>query len=229
MTPDPPSPTRRRFRFGGILLVAGWVGVAGVVVLFAAGWLGGSTDTVGYQPHDPPHPLPFEHVVTSVVPDPRPPLVLNPAEPWRIELGRGSGQYGLETVKLTHDGRAVVHQMNQRREWNGVTRFWETATLTLPPEAVTRITDAVAAERLGELHRHYSSGWVDGNQWVLWVRQGNREKAVYFDNHFPEPVVRFAAAVDAELVTAGVGLRWRKVPAWDADTHDRELWASIRR
>jgi hypothetical protein len=172
----------------------------------------------GYDAYRAPH----NHPLASVVKDDRPVFRLDPGQPWRIEFGRGSGMQGLDTAKLDQDGRLVLH----RQKWNG----WQTATALLPPDVVAKVLEAVEANRLLELDKEYRANVNDGEQWVLWVQQGDREKAVYFDNHFPDAIVRFAEQFDA-IVSGSVGpdLRWRAVPSIQSGDHQRELWESIRR
>jgi hypothetical protein len=196
-----------------------------LLALFVLLTISGLDGRVGYEPHGPPQDYP----ASQIVPDPRPPFRLDTNRPWNIDLGRGSGMDGLDTVKLSQDGQVILHRPRRVRQWNGYAQVWDTAELTLPPDSVGRIADAVAAERLLDLDRAYHAAVYDGTQWVLWVRQDGREKVVYLNNHFPDPVVRFAAAVDAELVAAGDRVRWRPVPFWEHGSHDDELWASNRR
>ena len=220
----PARRSRLRLVFLAVLIAA--------VVVFAVYFANNADGSVGYKPHGPPQSLAELGVVTEVevVPDPRPAFTLEPTQPWKIDLGRGSGWHGLDTVALAHDGRVVLHQAKWEREGTANRQRRESAELTLPPDAIRHITDSVVAERLLDLGREYhAKGVADGTQWVLWVRQGGREKAVYLDNHFPEAAVQFAATVDAELTAAGAGLRWRNVFGWDERGHERELWASIRR
>jgi hypothetical protein len=175
----------------------------------------------GYRPFGLPCDY-CNHPLSRVVKDDRPPLRIDPERPWRIEFGRGSGWHGLETVKLDQDGWVVLH-----REKSGQ---WATTTLQLSADAVTGILEAVGANRLVELDRLYHADVFDGTQWVLCIRQGDREKTVYFDNHFPEPILRFATRLDEILVaSADPNLRWRRVWGIDYRKHDRDLWDSIRR
>ena len=105
----------------------------------------------------------------------------------------------------------------------------ETVAATFPPDAVAQVLATVEANGLLGLDKAYHADVCDGTQWVLWARQGDREKAVYLDNHFPDPIVRFAERFDA-VVSAfvGPGLQWRAVPsAWIRD-HERDLWDSIK-
>jgi len=80
------------------------------------------------------------------------------------------------------------------------------------------------------MDKAYHADIYDGTQWVLWIRQGDREKVVYCSNHFPDPIVRFAAWLDANVArSVGPSLKWRAVPALRSRDHERELWQSIER
>lgn len=216
----------RRFRKRLWLLAGAVVAVVGVLV---AAVLLTAEPTVGYDPVPPPPTFDEFPLTVEVVPDTRPAFTFDPAQAWQIDLGRGSGMDGLETVEMANDGKVTLHRAKAVRQGDGYAHTWEKATPSLSPDAVKRIADAVVAERLPELGRAYHAGVFDGTQWVLWVRQGGREKVVYCDNHFPESVVRFAATVDAELVAIGAAVRWQQVPFWDERRHERELWDSLQR
>jgi hypothetical protein len=151
----------------------------------------------------------------------------DPAVPWVVELGRGSGMHGLDTVKVFQDGTVVLH----RRDAGGwpaggadVTRF------TLPEHALSQVLDGLAKYRLLDLEPVYRRGVRDGTQWVLRVKQGAVEKAVYCDNRFPEQVRQFAADLDALLARHGLGMAaWCRVDYGGLPPHEQELWDSIRR
>jgi hypothetical protein len=165
---------------------------------------------------------PMNHPVSEVKKDDRPAFRIDPKKPWVIEFGRGSGWHGLDTAKLDQDGRLILYRLREDR--------WETAAAQLPPGTVAEVLEAVKANRLLELDRAYHAAVCDGTQWVLSVRQGDREKALYFNNHFPDPIVGFAERFDAVVAgSVGPALRWRAVPSAWARDHERELWQSINR
>jgi hypothetical protein len=146
---------------------------------------------------------------------------------WRIEFGRGSGWHGLETVKVASDGSVVVHRFNQQADDGS----WETASLTLPPDAVAEVLASVDKHQLLALRKTYRANNVaDGTQWVFWFRQKQTEKSAYFDNEFPRAIEQFAGDLDRILAANGLGAAvWHPVPKAEARRHDRELWDSIRR
>jgi hypothetical protein len=165
-----------------------------------------------------------------VVKDDRPAFHLDPDRSWRIEFGRGSGWHGLDTIRLEQTGQAAFYRLKQERQGEEMVPSWETATARLSPEAITKVLEAVEVNRLPGLDKEYHAAVVDGTQWVLWVRQDEREKTVYFNNHFPDSILRFAEQFDA-IVSESVGpkLKWRAVPVAWSRGHERELWASLRR
>lgn len=158
------------------------------------------------------------------------PFHLDPGRPYQLEFGRGSGWHGLDTVKLRQDGTVTLHRQRQEFDGQVVHLFWETARLKLPPEALARVVDAIEEHQLLGMDREYHEDADDGTQWVLWVKQGEKEKSVYFDNRFPKGIVRFAEALDNVLAENGLEKAdWRRVPDVDARKHERELWDSIKR
>jgi hypothetical protein len=156
-----------------------------------------------------------------------PPRV-EPGVAWNIEFGRGSGMLGLETVNVASNGTVVLHRFAQTSE-PGIL-VWETATLAVPQRAVAEVLGSVERNRLLALRKRYTAGIHDGIQWVFRFRQGDAERAVYFNNEFPRTIERFAADLDRVLAENGLGTAvWRRVPDAEARQHERELWDSIRR
>jgi hypothetical protein len=155
---------------------------------------------------------------------------LDPGRPYRLEFGRGSGWHGLDTIKVLQDGTVTLHRQRHESDGQALHGYWETARLKLPPEALARVVDAIEEHRLLGMDKGYHGGAVDGTQWVLWVKQGEKEKSVYFDNYFPKGIIRFAEALDNVLDENGLEkVDWHHVPDVDARKHERELWDSIER
>src|SRR5262249_17528564 len=156
--------------------------------------------------------------------DDRAAFQIDPSQPFRIELGRGSGWHGLNTVKVTQDGAVLLYRQNAQESG------WEQTSLTLSPEALKAILEAVEANKLLHLERAYHANVADGTQWVLWIQQGAQEKSVYFNNHFPAEIQRFVQQLDQALVQGGLRQsNWKPVAAAASRAHEKELWASIRR
>jgi hypothetical protein len=97
----------------------------------------------------------------------------------------------------------------------------------LPPEALAKVLAAVESNCLTHLHRSYAdTNIADGTQWVLWIKQGDREKSVYFDNYFPRAIKRFAKQLDEILWPHSQVATWQ---AADFNRVGQELWDSIKR
>ena len=104
----------------------------------------------------------------------------------------GSGLHGFETLRLASDGRATLLHRNEDRWW--LVKF------RVPQTEV----DALRAEldRVGyfSLKARYSIGAIDGDQWFVKVRVGQRRHAVYLDNEFPEPMEELSNYVRTHLL-----------------------------
>jgi hypothetical protein len=162
--------------------------------------------------------------------DDRPVFTIDRAQPFWLEFGRGSGWHGLDTVKLDQTGRVVLHRMKSERQQDVTVLSWEVATLQLPPEAVAEVLKAVDSNDLMGLHKAYHENIADGTQWVLWIKQGEGEKSVYFNNSFPRAITAFAEQLDAILARGGLGaVAWQPVPDRESRQHEKELWDSIKR
>src|SRR5690242_5949767 len=80
--------------------------------------------------------------------DNRPAFTIDRTQPFWLELGRGSGLHGLETVKMDQTGKVVLHRQKLTDEGNVTVQTWELATLELPPETVAEVLKAVDANGL---------------------------------------------------------------------------------
>jgi hypothetical protein len=169
------------------------------------------------------------HPLSEVKKDDRPPFRLDPTQPYRIEFGRGSGRDGLNTVKVSHDGRVTLHRVRYFREEQVLEHRWEASACNLTPAQLEKLLRSVEANGLLDMHRAYHAKIADGTQWVLWIQQGPNQKSVYFNNHFPRQILRFASQLDGVLSEAGEDkLEWQTVSPEEAWQHDRELWDSLR-
>lgn len=162
--------------------------------------------------------------------DDRPSFTIDHAQPFWLEFGRGSGWHGLNTVKIDQTGKVVLHRMKSESQQDVTVLSWEAATLQLSPEALAEVPKAVESNSLTGLHKAYHRDIDDGTQWVLWLRHGEQEKSVYFDNSFPRGITTFAEQLDAILARAGSAtVKWQPVPVSESRRHERELWDSIKR
>jgi hypothetical protein len=213
-----PTPVKRRWRLRlglGLLLLVAYFLLPWVYYL-VIGWIYG---VAFVQPADDP---PFNHPLARLEKDDRLPFRLDPEKAYRIELGRGSGWHGLDIVKFSQDGSVVLHSHRGT--------IWYTATMHLPEQAAGQVFQAVEDNQLLGMERAYHANVADGTQWVLWIKQGNNEKSVYFNNHFPKGIIGFANALDTLLSGNGVGsVSWRPVRSWSSRNHEKELWNSIKR
>ena len=193
-----------------------YLGLAGILLagtLFTCWLLLQPEPRLGFSLPDNRFPL------ATLKKDDRPPFRIDPTNPYRIELGRGSGQYGLDTVTITQDGEVVLYR-------RGKMATWFKGTMQLPDEAVGQVLKAVEDNKLLGLHKEYHANVADGTQWVLWIKQGENEKSVYFNNYFPPEIVKFAESLDKLLSENESGnVTW--LPA--SVDHDKDLWESIKR
>jgi hypothetical protein len=134
----------------------------------------------------------------AVEPDTRPAFVLDASKPFVIELGRGSGLYGLDVIKVRETGTVELHRITGGQDV-------ETGSLKLSAGDVGKLVRLVNDQQLTGMGRAYSDPKVaDGTQWVLWIQQTPSEKSVYFNNSFPGQITTFADRLDALLQGAGL-------------------------
>lgn len=158
-----------------------------------------------------------------VEPASTPPFDVDTSKAFHFELGRGSGWHGLDTITFGMDGLTTLHR--QSREHG-----WETASITLPPDAIRRIFTCVHDEGIMRLAAAYHADIYDGTQWILWITQADQSKAVYLNNHFPRAVRHLASKVDSELESAGLSLiSWTPVPMESWRKHEKKIWDSIKK
>jgi len=151
------------------------------------------------------------------------PFSVDPGRAFHFELGRGSGSGGLDTVAFGHDGVVTVFRQQPVGKW-------QTTTVTLSREAIARIFAEVKTQGVMNLLAAYHAEVHDGTQWVLWIRQDEKSKAIYFDNHFPKEVRLLAACLDKELASAGLSdAAWKNVSQERFREHEKNLWNSLRK
>lgn len=158
-------------------------------------------------------------VCDRTVADPAGPFSFDPSQPFKLDFGRGSGMDGLETVAIEEDGQTSLYRSRIHGKW-------EHAILPLSSEQVRAVAQAMTRHGLPRLQKAYlNKNIADGTQWVLWIRQGQREKATYFDNSFPSSIRAFASDLDRLLKSAGYdALIWYP----SNGRGDKPLWNSIR-
>jgi hypothetical protein len=147
----------------------------------------------------------------------------DPTVPYSLELGRGGGRSGLETIHVDPSGAVTVHRNPSQRGDVG----WERGTLALSQAQRLELTESLHRQQLLTLGGHYSAGIADGTQWVLRIVRGEEEHVIYCDNRCPEGVGRFATELDRLLASAGLGdVSWAAVRG---GAHDDRLWDAVRR
>lgn len=156
--------------------------------------------------------------------DTRAPFVLDPSQPFVIELGRGSGQSGLDIVKIDETGAVQLSRSEGRPHP-------ETAALQLSSTALATLVGSVHSHTLTSLGRSYSDPRIaDGTQWVLWIEQPPLKKSTYFNNAFPVQITAFASDLDGLLHNAGLGTaKWTALSAPAAASQQQALWARMER
>jgi hypothetical protein len=175
-------------------------------------------------------PLGMNHPLSSIEADSRPAMRFDSSKPYRLEFGRGSGWHGLDTVVLEQDGTVVMHRLKAEKKDEVIHQYWETGTFQLDTNATQRIAEIISNLNLVDMHRAYHADVHDGTQWVFWIVQGEEEKSIYFNNHFPEVIQDFAVALDSELMSAGSeNITWTRVPASKERQHENAIWNSIKR
>lgn len=177
----------------------------------------------GADPGKPPN-----HPLTRTEPSKTAAFKIDPEKDFRITLGRGSGMDGYETVALGRDGQVTLHRLKWQRIKGVYHGKWQKAGTSLDRAAMDRLRAAIDANKVMEMAAQYHADDVrDGTQWILWIQQGEASKAIYFNNHFPEGVLKFAKALDAEVKRDAIPeAKWQHDP--EPREHDKALWESIR-
>jgi hypothetical protein len=163
-----------------------------------------------------------DHPLSKTEPDKSAPFTVDLGRAFHFELGRGSGMDGLDTVAFGLDG--VVSMFRQQPIGK-----WQSTTIRLGPEAVARIFEQVKSQGIMKMPAAYHADVSDGTQWVLWIRQDEKSKVIYFNNYFPKEVRTLAASLDKELASAGLSsAAWKDVPARNAREHEKALWNTLK-
>ena len=155
--------------------------------------------------------------LTSVSDD-RPTFRIAPEKGFQIAFGRGSGWHGLDTVSVDDAGTVTLHKISDA----GIIR----SSFTLVENDLNAVLSLVDECGVMDFDREYHDETVvDGTQWVLLVEQGEKMKSIYFNNHFPEKIHRFALQFDSILDAESKGLETITV---EIDPISDRLWDSIK-
>jgi len=107
---------------------------------------------------------------------------------------------------------------------------WETATMQLLPDDVKTLIKSLEQFQILKMSKAYHANVSEGTQWILLIQQGNYEKSIYFDNHFPDNIFAFSRFLDDLLVKRGfLDFTWQAIPENEPKNHENELWESLKR
>jgi len=156
-------------------------------------------------------PYGSNHRLARTEPDENSAMRFDVSKPYRLEFGRGSGRRGYDTIALDGTGRVALCRQNRNYSDNRP-HYWETAELSVDAPAYRRIAETIQDLRLVAMKRAYHANVHDGTQWEFSLTQGEQEKKIYFNNHFPEVIQDFAVSIDKELERAGLAkVKWTPV------------------
>lgn len=146
-----------------------------------------------------------------------------------LQFGRGSGWHGLDTIEIKETGDVTMIRM--KNEWKDKTiyYFWEKTTISLNSLTIKNIALKIESLDLISMKSNYRADIMDGTQWILWIKQGEQKKSIYFDNSFPSAIKDFANFIDNELKKAGIDkAEWVRVPKNEARNHEKDIWNSLK-
>ena len=147
---------------------------------------------------------------------------VDPARDFHFEFGRGSAWKGLDTVSFGRNGVVTLFRQDPQESW-------QRSSLKLDADAIVRIFASVSSEGIMKMPAAYSrTGIRDGTQWILWIEQDGKSKAIYFNNDFPSGISRLAERIDAELASGLAGAEWTNVPTQESRKHENPLWNIIK-
>jgi hypothetical protein len=173
------------------------------------------------QPTSSPAPPPqIRRPLYTSAPDSSPSFTLDPAQPFHLEFGRGSGWHGLEMFILDQSGRATISRLN---EPSLKIEYVETE-ISLPQTLINQIITAINTEKITSLDRSYSMAVADGTQWAFLLTQGSHKKIIYFDNNFPAPINNFATTLDQLLAPSLQSAQWSPLTNRDLE---KPLWSAV--
>jgi hypothetical protein len=160
----------------------------------------------------------------EVVDDPRwsPEAKVELDETFLFELGMGSGRDGFDLTVVPRSGRG--------REVFREGGEWRIAEIRVDEPEIQGLARVLDESRFLQLGRAYEQTTIDdGDQWIVHLRTGGRDKYVYLSNTFPEAVVRVVRFVAEHIVDARPGLRESSKPTRYGQRHADHLWRGKRR
>jgi hypothetical protein len=147
---------------------------------------------------------------------------LEPDAQFELQFGRGSARHGLDVLRVTSDGNAVY-------EYQPDLNVWERRRFRLGVQALADLRKAIDDLDPWSMPAVYRANIADGTQWILLIRVEGREKAVYFDNNFPDAIQRLADHIDHRIIAPLADpVPPESVPSWHQRKHEKELWEAVR-
>lgn len=128
--------------------------------------------------------------------DPGPEMNFDPSIPYDLKFGRGSGSDGYETIAIDEQGHVLKLRPRPGRLENDGHYYWEVSSSSINKKASQQIAELILEHHLPEMASEYHADVADGSQWEIRLIQGNAEKHIYCNNHFPEAIQDFAVAFD---------------------------------
>jgi hypothetical protein len=156
-------------------------------------------------------------ILTSVADD-RAVFSMKADSSFLIELGRGSGRHGLDTISIESTGSVLIRRRTR-------VELLE-SSFSITTAEIAAILDSTKLNGIMRLDREYHQKNVrDGTQWIFLAVQDDNVKSIYFNNYIPDQMTNFASDLDSILDIANRKLNWK--PA-DIDDVTQRLWQSIR-
>lgn len=169
---------------------------------------------------------PPNHPLTRTEPAKIAAFKIDPEKDVRITLGRGSGMDGFETVALGRDGQVTLYRLKWQRIKGVYQGKWQKTATSVDRPAISRLLAAIDGNKIMEMAAQYHADVYDGTQWILLIQQGEASKAIYFNNHFPDGILKFAKALDAEIKASAIPeAKWEDDP--NPRGHDKALRESV--
>ncbi|MCP4113680.1 MAG: hypothetical protein GY749_50500 [Desulfobacteraceae bacterium] len=155
----------------------------------------------------------------------------DPSKPYRLEIGRGSGWLGLNTIKIEENGSVAVYILKEEQREDVIYSYCENGLLKLAEEDMRIIADKIAELEILDMDRsYYAEGISDGTQWIFWIQQDKKQKSIYFSNHFPKKIQDVAVFIDEILENAGYKeIEWKRIPDREIRFHEIDIWNSIKK
>jgi hypothetical protein len=149
-------------------------------------------------------------------------MKLDRSKPFVVQIGRGSGRDGLETITIDTDGSVVLFRQRIETKGGDSEHRWERGAMKLTQASLSEIADAINQKNILVLNSNYINEKIyDGNQWILKIQQDSIQKRIYCSNDFPDSIVELANTIDTLLQQNGLhDVEWKQVLGEQAGSHD---------